>query len=153
MWKRKKQKKSEEKIEYEKRSIPIEEVRKAIHQYAAQMPDGVPLSVIIHEDLTIDYDLLSPYLNGIPTETYYMSKETYELFPEQDYQLAKDLDTVQRAVDHYIKSTKEVPVIDDDPSKRVSFFKLEREHLLPYRPGRDFYITDEEFLVTYKAPK
>ncbi|MBM7554105.1 DUF3939 domain-containing protein [Thalassobacillus pellis] len=154
MWKRKKQRKPSEQPadNYEKKSIPIEKVRKAVNDYASQLPKGVELSVIIKNDLTIDYDLIAPYLKGIPTETYYMSRETYEIFPAADRQLAIDLDHVQKAVDNYMKQTKELPVIDSDPYKRVNYFKLERLNLLPYRPVREFYITEDEFLIDYRKP-
>ncbi|MFG6116232.1 DUF3939 domain-containing protein [Halobacillus sp. MO56] len=154
MWKKKKKTKSPSKPTevYEERSISIHEVRKAVNAYASQLPKGVELSVIIKEDLTIDYDLVAPFLKGIPIETYYMSRETYEIFPEEEKQLAIDLDNVQRAVDQYMKATKELPIIENDPYKRVSYYKLETLKLLPYRPDRDFYITDEEFLITYQSP-
>ena len=115
-----------------------------------QLKDGIHLSIIIKDDLTIDYELLGPYLKAIPKETYYMSKETYEIFPEEKKKLAEEIDMVQRAVDKYMSITKELPVIDGDPYHKVSYFKLEKLNLIAYRPDTTFYITDEEFLITYK---
>ncbi|MRG86964.1 DUF3939 domain-containing protein [Salinibacillus xinjiangensis] len=152
MW-RKNKKENQAKATYPIRSVTIDELRQAIRQYGDQLHSNVPLSVIIKDDLTLDYSLLAPFLKCIPQETYYMSKETYELFPESQKQLAMDLDLIQRAVDQYIEQTKEVPVIDGDPYEKVSYFKLEKLNLLPRRPDQAFYITDEEFLVTYTKPK
>ncbi|WP_101843436.1 DUF3939 domain-containing protein [Halobacillus sp. Marseille-P3879] len=151
MWKKKKtpQKKAPLKL----MDLSIHDVRKAIHTYAEKKPNEVPLSVIINKDLTIDYDLLSPYIAGIPKKRYYMSKETYELFEEEDYDLAKEMDMVQQAVDLYINQMGEAPTIDLDPYKRISYHKLDRLHLLPQRPERDFYLTNEEFMITYQKPK
>ncbi|MCP3026730.1 DUF3939 domain-containing protein [Halobacillus sp. A5] len=151
MWKKKK--KPEEKAHLEIMDLSIHDVRKAIHTYAERKPNEVPLSVIINHDLTIDYHLLSPYIKGIPKKTYYMSRETYELFEEEDYELAKEMDEVQQAVDLYIQQTGEPPTIDMDPYKRISYHKLERLHLLAQRPQREFYLTNEEFMITYKKPQ
>ncbi|GGF15838.1 hypothetical protein GCM10010954_13100 [Halobacillus andaensis] len=151
MWKRKKA--TEEKTPLEVMDLSIHDVRKAVHKYAERKPNEVPLSVIINQDLTIDYDLLSPYIAGIPKKTYYMSKETYELFEEEDYELAKEMDMVQQAVDLYIQQTGDSPIIDMDPYKRISYYKLERLHLLTHRPEREFYLTNEEFMITYQKPK
>ncbi|WP_181349192.1 DUF3939 domain-containing protein [Thalassobacillus sp. CUG 92003] len=150
MWKRKKKKVTPEPEQLETRSMTLDEVRKAVHAYADDMPDGVPLSVIINHDLTLDYDLLSPYLKGKPEETFYMSRETYELFEADNRELAVELDMIQRAVDQYMEQTGELPIIESDPYRRVNFFKLERLTLIPYRPEREYYVTQEEFLVTYK---
>ncbi|WP_082234694.1 DUF3939 domain-containing protein [Halobacillus massiliensis] len=153
MWKRKRRKLAEDQKELEIKDLSIHDVRRAVHRYASLKPNGVPLSVIIKDDLTIDYQLLAPYIDGIPEKNYYMSRETYELFEEEDLQLAKDLDLVQQAVDRYMQQTNELPVINGDPYKKVSYFKLEGAHLLPERPEREFYLTDEEFMITYQKPK
>lgn len=152
MWNRKK-KNANNQTPLEKKELSIDEVRKAVHAYADDKPTDVPLSVLIKEDLTLDYELLSPYLKAIPTQTFYMSRETYELFEEQYKELAIDLDLVQRAVDQYMQQTQELPIIDNDPYKRINYFKLERLQLLEQRPNRDFYLTNEEFMITYKKPK
>ncbi|CDQ21084.1 Protein of unknown function [Halobacillus karajensis] len=151
MWSRKNKKSKETKVE--KRDISIHEVRKAVHAFADSKPKEVPLSVVIKEDLTLDYKLLAPYLKAVPVQNFYMSRETYELFEEQDKDLALDIDLIQQAVDEYIEQTQELPIIDDDPYKRISYYKLERRDLLHRRPNRDFYLTNEEFMITYKKPR
>ncbi|QST00753.1 DUF3939 domain-containing protein [Pontibacillus sp. ALD_SL1] len=150
MWWNKKKKKQEQ---LEIKDLPLSQVRKAIHEFTDHLPDGVELRTVINEDLTLDYNLLAPYLKGIPKNTYYMSKETYELFEEKDHQLALDLDHIQRAVDHYIKQNKELPIIENDPYFKVNYFKLEKAGLIHERPERDFYITDDEHMITYKRPE
>ncbi|MFD2924318.1 DUF3939 domain-containing protein [Halobacillus naozhouensis] len=153
MWKKKKEKhqqKQEQSLEV--KDLSLDEVRRAIHKYAADKPDEIPLKVLINNDLTLDYALLAPYLHGIPKQNYYMSRETYEIFTEEDKQLAYDIDAVQHAVDQYIQQTQEPPVIEGDPYKKINYFKLEGLGLLPERPERDFYLTNEEFMITYKKP-
>ncbi|MBM7571475.1 DUF3939 domain-containing protein [Aquibacillus albus] len=150
MWKKRKLQKKQE--DYQVKDISLSELKKAIQEYSLQLPDGVPLGIIVNEDLSLDYKLLAPYLKGIPRKKYYMSKETYDIFEEQDYQQALDLDMIQKAVDDYIMQTDELPVISGDPYKKVSFHKLERLHLIPYRPEHPLYISNEEDLVTYKKP-
>ncbi|CQR47020.1 hypothetical protein BN1058_01309 [Paraliobacillus sp. PM-2] len=140
------------KQEYSTIDISLEDLKHAIHEYGMQLPDEIPLSVLVKDDLTIDYKLLAPILKGIPNKTYYMSRETYEIFEEKDKQLAIDYDNVQRAVDSYMQQTKELPIIHGDPFKRVSYHKLEKLNLLNYRPHREFYITNEEHLITNQRP-
>lgn len=157
MWwnKKKKQEKQEEQSEerYPVKDISIHELRQAIHTFMDQMPDGVELQTIINEDLTIDYHFIAPYLKAIPKQTFYMSKETYEVFEEKDHQLAVDIDNVQKAVDQYIKQTQELPTIEGDPYRKVNYYKLEKIGLLNYRPDVDFYITKDEFLISYEKPE
>ncbi len=152
MWSKKKKDDTREnqKATYPTRNVSIHELRQAIEKYTKELKDGIPLSIIIKDDLTIDYELLAPYLQAVPIEKYYMSKETYEIFPEEQKSLAEEMDMVQKAVDQYMKITKELPVIDGDPYQKVSYFKLEKLKLIPHRPDETFYITDEEFLITYK---
>ncbi len=79
-----------------------------------------------------------------------MSKETYDLFEEEERHIAVALDQVQRALDQYIAQKKSLPIIDHDPYRKVSFFKLEQLNLIQERPEIDFFITDQEYLVTTK---
>lgn len=142
----------EKKKSYPTIDISLTELKHAIHEYGMQLPKEIPLSILIKDDLSIDYQLLAPILKGIPKEIYYMSHETYEIFEAKDRQLAVDFDNVQRAVDNYIQQTKELPVIHGDPYHRVSYHKLEQLGLLHYRPHQPFYITDEEHLITNQRP-
>ncbi|MGV2621766.1 UNVERIFIED_CONTAM: DUF3939 domain-containing protein [Halobacillus marinus] len=150
MWNRKKKQTGGK--EPEQKDLSIHDIRKAVHSYADAKPKEVTLSVLIQDDLTLDYELLFPYLHAVPKDTFYMSRETYQLFEEQDKDLAHDIDMVQHALDLYMKQTQELPIIDGDPYKRISYYKLERLGLLPYRPERDFYLTKEEYMITYQKP-
>ncbi|UOQ92786.1 DUF3939 domain-containing protein [Halobacillus shinanisalinarum] len=131
MWKRKQNKEQSRKDDsLEIKDLSIDEVRKAIHMYADHKSGEIPLSVLIKSDLTLDYQLLAPYLHGTPKQRYYMSRETYELFTEENQQLAHDLDRVQQAVDQYMQQTQEPPIIEGDPYKKISYFMLESLGLL-----------------------
>ncbi|WP_347861211.1 DUF3939 domain-containing protein [Salimicrobium sp. PL1-032A] len=150
MWRRKKKPTEVDTKEMQIMDLTIQDVRKAINEYAELKPDGVPLSVIIKPDLTIDYELLAPFLAGKPQKTYYMSRETYELFEEEGLQLAKDIDMVQQAVDAYVQQEGKIPMIENDPYRRVNFYMLERLGLITHRPQKEFYITKDEYMVDYK---
>ena len=149
MWIRRKKKKSAPR-ELETMDLSLNDIRKAINDYAEKKSDRVPLSVIINEDLTIDYELLAHFIEGKPRKTFYMSRETYEVFEEENLQLAKDINMMQRAVDAYVQQEKELPIIEDDPYRRVNCYKLERLGLITHRPDREFYITKEEYMVDYE---
>lgn len=153
MWSLFKKKAPKKKQNYPIIDISLAELKHAIHEYGMDLPKEIPLSIVINQDLSIDYKLLAPILKGIPSKKYYMSLETYELFEEEDYQLAVNFDNIQRAVDAYIQQTNETPVIHGDPYHKVSYHKLEKLNLLHYRPHGEFYITDEENLITNKRPK
>ncbi|WP_138419753.1 DUF3939 domain-containing protein [Aquibacillus sediminis] len=147
-----KKKKPEKKAHCPIKDVSLSELKQAIREYSSQLPNDIPLSVLINDDLSINYQLLSPILKAIPEKDYYMSRETYEVFEEQDYQLAIELDRVQKAVDQYVEQKGELPVIYGDPYKKVSFHKLEQLQLIDERPKYEFYITDDEYLITYKKP-
>ncbi|MDL4842787.1 DUF3939 domain-containing protein [Aquibacillus rhizosphaerae] len=155
MWEKFKRKapiKPKQKKDYPFINISLPEIKRAIQKYSLELPDDIPLSVIINDDLSIDYHLLAPILKGIPKEKYFMSRETYEIYEEQDYKLALEIDMVQKAVDNYMKQTDDLPVIHGDPYKKVSFHKLEKLDLIDYRPAYDFYVTNEEYLITNEKP-
>lgn len=153
MMRKRKKNAEKESRSLEERDLSIDDIRKAIHAFSEHKPDHVPLSVLIEDDLTLDYELLSPYLHAIPSQPFYMSKETYELFEEHEYDLAKEIDAVQHAVDLYMKEEQEAPVIEGDPYRRINYYKLKRLGLLQEKPKRDYFLTDEEFMITYKQPK
>ncbi|WP_186579106.1 DUF3939 domain-containing protein [Aquibacillus kalidii] len=156
MWKkfnRKESQQAENQQQYPTKDISFDELKTAIQEYSSQLPREVPLSVLINDDLTIDYQLLAPILKGIPESIFYMSRETYDLFHEQDYALAIELDNVQKAVDDYIRQTNELPIINGDPYKKISFHKLSKLRLLASRPENEYYLTDQEDLVTTIKPK
>lgn len=141
----KKDKNKEEEVKYI--DVNIDEIRQAITKCANELPLGVSLRTFVNEDHSIDYDLLKRVLKGIPKVTYYMSKETFEVFdnPKQ----AKQMDDIQRAVDLYYKEKNELPVIIG-PENKISYFLL--KDYLRDQPDEDMYINTEDQLVTYRRP-
>lgn len=132
------------------KDLSLAEVQHAVHQFAREKPDGILMSVLINDHLEIDFTLLTPYLQCIPSRPFYMSRETYEIFEEAD--TPRWLDHIQRAVDRYMDEHREFPVWDYEPSMRICYFKLK-----PYLPQEgtppfDTYLTDEEFLISMEKP-
>ncbi|WP_070119901.1 DUF3939 domain-containing protein [Bacillus marinisedimentorum] len=141
-----------------KKKLPVinaslQDVREAVRAFADNAPKGVYSSILVKEDNTIDYELLAPYLHGIPERKLYMSRATYEIFEEDECEICVETDKVQAAVDAYVKETGELPYIEGDPYRKVSYYKLESRSLLSERPSIDFYLTDEEFLITHRKPR
>lgn len=128
--------------------VSIEEVKHAVAQFSKEKPDGVHLSVLIKEDLGIDYNLLAPYLRAIPSKVYFMSRETYEIFEDQSF--AKSIDLIQKAVDQYIDTEGKFPVVDRNPEMKICYYKL--HPYLTERPSFDTYLTADENLITWKKP-
>ncbi|WP_017754300.1 DUF3939 domain-containing protein [Calidifontibacillus oryziterrae] len=133
--------------------VDLDTIKAAVRKFAENAPPGVTTKVLVKDDHSIDFNLLKPFLNGIPNKTFYMSKETYEVFEEKDKAIPLYIDKVQQAVDRYVDMYKKLPTIPDDPYQKVSYLMLENNSLLTERPPIDFYITNEEYLVTYKRPK
>ncbi|PSL43653.1 uncharacterized protein DUF3939 [Salsuginibacillus halophilus] len=141
-------KKQEEQAEYPEQSISVEEVQKAIQTLANTLPIGVSLRTFVHEDHSIDYELLKPVLKAVPRETYYMSKETYEIF--SDPEIPKQMDQVQRAVDQYFQRTGGIPVAEADTSGKVSYLLI--RDFLREEPDISFYV-DDQMLVSLQPPE
>lgn len=131
-------------------SVTLDQVRKAVREYAKELPKGVTRAVLVKKDNSIDFEPLVPYLKGIPDRKFYMSKETYEIFEEHEKEIPKYLDMVQQAVDAYIRYEKMYPVVEGDPNKKISYYHLERKGYLKERPPLDFYLTEEESLITHR---
>ena len=125
----------------------IDEIRQAITKCANDLPLGVSLRSFVNDDYSLDYNLLKPVLKGIPKQTYYMSKETFEVFDNP--KMAKQMDDVQRAVDLYYKEKGDLPVIIG-PENKISFFLL--KDYLRNQPEETVYINPDDQLVTYRPP-
>lgn len=139
--------------EYPIVNVSMTELKQAIQKYTEDLTGDIPLSSLINEDLTIDYQKLAPYLKKIPIQTYYMSIETYQVFDEDEKQLAQDHDNIQKAVDQYFKLTGELPVIHGDPYLKVSYHKLMKKKLIDYRPHAEFFLNKKDHLITTKRPR
>ncbi len=152
MWKWGKDKKPQESY-YSTYNFDIEAIKKAVREFADQAPKGVTTRTLVKDDHSIDFNLLKPYLKGIPDRNFYMSKETYEIFEEKDKTIPYYLDIIQFAVDQYVNMYKKIPITQGDPYRKVSYLLLEKSNLIHERPAIDLYITNDEYLITHKKPK
>lgn len=130
-------------------SVTIDEVRDAVNRYAETLPKGISLRNIVKENNEIDFELLLDYLGGIPDRSFYMSKETFEIFEDEEY--PKYIDMCQVAFDKYLKATGEEPLIEGNPYKKISYFKL--HDFLEERPPFDLFLHPEDRMVTHRKPK
>lgn len=133
--------------------VSIHDMRKAISSFAEHKRDGISLRILVLEDNRVDSSLLVSYLGGIPSEPFYMSKETFELFENKDKHIPFWIDKMQKAVDTYFKMEKELPIIEGDPYSKISFYKLEKKAMLQERPPIEFYLTEQEQMVTHRKPE
>jgi Protein of unknown function (DUF3939) len=130
--------------------LTLQDVREAINQYEATLAElGLNRTVLIQDDHQINFELMASFLGGIPTKKFYMSRETYEVFEEQDKYIPFYLDMVQRAVDDYIIENNKLPVIDNCCKRRVNFDLLIHNHHLKEKPIIPIFISDQQDLVTH----
>jgi F0F1-type ATP synthase assembly protein I len=133
--------------------VTMDEVRKAIRTFSDNLPKGVYRTILVQDDNCIDFNQLAPHLGGIPSKKFYMSKETYDLFEENEKQIPLEMDIVQKAVDLFVKEHKEFPMLKFDPLHKVNYFQLKQEHYLKEEPKIQFYITDLDGLITHIKPR
>ncbi|MBN8208603.1 DUF3939 domain-containing protein [Bacillus sp. NTK071] len=133
--------------------VSIQDIRKAISSFAEDKRDGISLKILVLEDNLVDHSLLTSYLGGIPSEHFYMSKETFELFESKDKHIPFWIDKMQRAVDTYIRTEEELPIIEGDPYQKISFYKLEKKAMLQERPPIEFYLSEQEQMVSHRKPE
>jgi F0F1-type ATP synthase assembly protein I len=133
--------------------VTIDQVRKAVRQFSDNLPKGVYRSIIVRDDNSIDFKQLAHILGGIPSKKYYMSKETYDLFEENEKIIPAEMDMVQKAVDLYVKERKEYPMLQFDPDRRVNYYQLVQEKYLKSAPVIQFYITELDGLITHIKPE
>lgn len=141
-----------ETIDYPIIDITIDQVRQAVRQFSDKLPKGVYRTIIVQDDNSIDFKQLAPILGGIPSKNYYMSKETYDLFEEEEKKISIEMDLVQKAVDLYVKERKEYPMLRFDPHRRVNYYQLTQEHYLKDPPETQFFITELDGLITHIKP-
>ncbi|MDR6124699.1 F0F1-type ATP synthase assembly protein I [Bacillus sp. SLBN-46] len=133
--------------------VSIDEVRKAVRTFSDNLPKGAYRTILVKEDHSIDFNQLAPILGGVPSKNFYMSKETYDLFEENEKQIPIEMDIVQKAVDQYVKDHKEFPMLKFDPQHRVNYYQLLQDHYLKKAPEIQFYLTDLDGLITHIKPK
>lgn len=146
------QKGMDETIDYPIIDVTIDQVRQAVRKFSNNLPKGVYRTIIVQDDNSIDFKQLAPILGGIPSKNYYMSKETYDLFEEEEKKISVEMDLVQKAVDLYVKERKEYPMLSFDPHRRVNYFQLTQEHYLKAPPETQFFITELDGLITHIKP-
>lgn len=146
--KRKEQEQKKKEKAMEVISVTIDDVRLAINQFALNLDKGISLRSIVSDNHEIDFELLHSYLGGKPDKSFYMSKETYEVFEQPEY--PKHIDFCQIACDQYLLETGEEPVIPGDRSKKVSYFKL--QNYLLQKPPFDLYLDPNDRMVTHRKP-
>ncbi|WP_318502376.1 DUF3939 domain-containing protein [Bacillus sp. T3] len=148
--KRKMKKRDDDKFEDD---ITKEEVVKAVRKFSDNLPKGTYRTILVHDDYSIDFEQLRRYLPRTPTQKFYMSKETYEIFEEHERHIPPLMDKVQQAVDQYVKLHKEYPILPYDNLHRVNGYLLVQEKLLDEVPTIEFYITNYDGLISHKKPK
>jgi len=132
--------------------VTIDQVRNAIRKFSEALPKGAYRTILVQDDNSIDFNQLAPILDGIPNKKFYMSKETYDLFEENDKHIPHEMDIVQKAVDQYVQDHKEYPMLKFDPLRRVNYYQLLQDHYLKTAPNIQFYITDLDGLITHIKP-
>ena len=132
--------------------VPEEDIRKAVRRFSDELPKGVYRTTLVKDDYSIDFTHLTHILGGIPSKKYYMSKETYDIFEENEKNIPEIMDAVQRAVDHYVKEEKKYPMLPYDPLRRVNYYELRQNHYLDFLPEIEFYITDYDGIITHIKP-
>lgn len=133
-------------------NVTLDDVRKAVRKYSEQLPKGVYRTVLVDDQNRIDFSKLTHFLGGIPSENFYMSKETYDLFEEKDQLIPVEMDSVQQAVDQYVKEHQKFPILEHDPLRRINYFALCQEHYLKSPPQTTFYLTDLDGMITHTKP-
>lgn len=130
--------------------VTLPQVKQAVKQFEADMPTPINRTALIMADKSIDLARLKRYLGGIPQQKFYMSRETFEIFTEEDKLVPYYLDLVQSAVDNYINDTGKLPLIEDAWLPEVHYRLLSTESYLKETPPFPLYITDEEMMLTHR---
>lgn len=130
----------------------LQRVKDAVRRFEVENT-GVSRTVLLKDDQSIDFKLLKPFIDDIPEQPYYMSRETFEIFEESEREIPVYLDKVQRAVDTYIYEHRKKPVIESDYDQTIDVRRLVHHGYLDEVPPLPFYLTDQEDLITHKKPE
>lgn len=130
--------------------VSLEEVRQAVLRYEAEMPEGINRLSLLLPDGSLEMKRLSRYLGGITDQRFFLSRETYEIFTEEDRQIPYYLDMVQAAVDNYVEEQGKLPVLEHSKLFEVDFRLLLREHYLKEMPPFPLYVTEQEMMLTHR---
>lgn len=130
--------------------VTLEEMKQAVLRYEAEMPEGINRISLMLSDGSLDTLRLTRYLGGLSASKFYLSRETYEIFEEEDRQIPYYLDLVQAAVDDYLDEKGKLPVLHESPDYQVDFSLLLREHYLKEMPPFPLYVTEQELMLTHR---
>lgn len=133
--------------------VSLADVKKLVRDFEEQLPKDMNRTVLLGEDNEINFRLLQPFLHGLPDRKFYMSRETFEIFPEEERDIPKYLDMVQQAVDGFIAEEGTAPVVSGDPNRRINYTLLLQYYLLKERPPMDFYLSRHEDMITHLPPE
>jgi hypothetical protein len=148
-----KRKKRDADFEWPVIEATLNDIREAVRKFSAELPKGINRTLLVKDDYSIDFEQLAPYLEGIPTRSFYMSKETYEIFEENDKEIPAIIDKVQKSVNLYFRVNNQYPVRPYDPLSRVNFYQLLQGKYLDKHPNIELYFTDFEGLITNQKPE
>ncbi|KGE17364.1 DUF3939 domain-containing protein [Paenibacillus wynnii] len=131
--------------------VTLPQIKQAIRKFEEEMPSPINRTVLMLEDKSIDLNRLKRYLGGVSDQKFYMSRETFEIFAEEDKLVPYYLDMVQSAVDNYINDTGKLPLLEDAWLPEVHYRLLSTERYLKETPPFPLYITDEEMMLTHRS--
>ncbi|MES9798580.1 DUF3939 domain-containing protein, partial [Bacillus toyonensis] len=129
----------------EEREITKDELEQAMAKFL-ETNANIVYTVLVNEN----YDLLKPYLPVFPTNVFLITKETLEVFEhtEENLNLVKEIDIVQKAVDQYVTEKEMFPIVEGSEDRLICGMKLG-----PYLNRllkRDLYISEKHYLVSSK---
>jgi hypothetical protein len=131
-------------------TVTLEDVRQAVRRFEEDMPGQISRTVLLQDDKSIDMSRLVRYFGGHSTQKFYMSRETFEIFEEEDKLIPYYLDVVQAAVDDYVSDKGKLPLLEDAWLPEVHYRLLASERYLKEMPPFPLYITDEEWMLTHR---
>lgn len=132
--------------------VTLDQVREAVRSYEESLSElGLNRTILIQPDHSIDFKLLVSQLGGLPSRNFYMSRETFEIFEEEEKHIPYYLDLVQKAVDEYVIAKNKLPVVEDSYSRKVNYDLLINDYYLKEKPPFPIYISDQNDLVTHNA--
>ncbi|MBP2001008.1 hypothetical protein J2Z69_002051 [Paenibacillus shirakamiensis] len=128
----------------------IEDIRRAVMKYEDEMPAPINRMSLRQQDGSLDLSRLQRYLGGQSEQKFYLSRETYEIFPEHERHIPHYLDTVQVAVDDYVNTTGQLPLVENSTEYEVDCYRLVRENYLREVPTIPLYVTEQELMLTHR---
>lgn len=150
MWRRRRAEKSEDETRATV-DLTLHDIRKAVLKYEDDMPEGITRTALITKDGSLDLTKLKRYLGVNTDQKFYLSRETFEIFSEEDRHIPYHLDRVQAALDDYVRDTGKLPILPESTDYEVDIRLLVSEHYLEEIPPIPFYVTEQEFMLTHRT--